>query len=71
MKSYVLIWNIKDYPDCGGGTECDFFDNLKQVIEKVNELAQDDRVTISFCGEIRKEIKFKAVERVTTWEIDG
>ena len=70
MKMYVLIWDIKDYPDNGGGTEYDLFENISEVEGKVNELTQDSRISIQFCGHLLYEIKFKAVEKVTQWEID-
>lgn len=69
MKNYILIWEIKDYPDMGGGTEYDFFDDIKQVEEKVNELVKDNRVMIAFCGNLNNEVTIKPVERVTRWEV--
>jgi hypothetical protein len=72
MKDYILIWDINDYPDNGGGTEYDLFENISDVEKKVNELTEDTRdISISFCGRLREEIKFKAVEKVTRWEVDS
>lgn len=70
MKAYILIWNINDYPDMGGGTEYEFFENIEQTEEKVNELTKDSRITISFCGHLKDEIKFKPVEKITRWEVE-
>ena len=71
MKDYILIWSINDYPEIGGGTEYDLFESVSEVEKKVNELTQDKRISISFCGHLRDEIKFKAVETVTRWEVDS
>jgi len=71
MKEYVLIWNTNDFPGNGGGTEYELLENISEVEKKVNELTEDSRISISFCGELRDEIKFKAVEKVTRWEVDS
>ena len=71
MKDYVLIWDINDYPENGGGTEYELLENISEVEKKVNEITRDPRIIILFCGHLRDEIKFKAVEKVTRWEVDS
>ena len=70
MKEYILIWYIRDFPENGGGREYALFKNILEVEEKVNELTKDEKITISFCGHLKDEITFKAVEKITRWEAD-
>jgi hypothetical protein len=70
MKQFILVWTVNDYPDNGGGTEYELYDNIQQVTNKVNELAQDKRMAVAFCGHLRDEVKFKPVEKITLWEVD-
>lgn len=70
MEKYILAWEVNDYPDNGGGIEVQKFDNDELLLEKVNEIKQDKRIEIIFCYKIAEEIKFKAVEKVTRWEIE-
>jgi len=69
-KTIILIWRTNNFLEMGGGTEYDFFEGLKEVEDKVNELTKDSRVTISFCGNILDEIKFNPVEKIIRWEVD-
>lgn len=71
MKNYILVWDINDYPELGGGIKFDFFENISEVENKVNELSTDSRVKISFCGQLQNEIKFKPAEKVTRWVVDS
>lgn len=34
---YLLVWNIKDYPECGGGIDYQLFDTEQLMTDKVNE----------------------------------
>ena len=70
MYKYILIWSVDDYHEMGGGTEFEIFGDIEEATKKVNEITQDKRVSIDFCGQISEEIKFKPVETVTSWEVD-
>ena len=70
MENYILVWEINDYPENGGGTKTQTFTDLNQVLEKVTKLKKDDINEILFCFKIAEEIKFKAVEKATKWEIE-
>ena len=53
MAKYILLYEIDDYPDCGGGTEVEFFDaySEQKMHNRVNELAsKDERVKIITAG---------------------
>lgn len=67
---YILIWNIKDYPEMGWWTEYAIIQE-EEIESKVNEIAQDSRASIAFCWWISDEIKFKPVTTVTEWRIDN
>ncbi len=69
MSKYIIIWDVNDYPDMGGGVNFELFENIKQVENKVNDLMKDSKTVISFCGKITDEIKFKPVEKIIKWEI--
>lgn len=47
MKEYILIWNVNDYPDNGGGVEYELLDNILDAEKRVNELTKDDRISIN------------------------
>lgn len=67
MAKYILVYEINDYTDCGGGTEVEFFEaNEKQKMHKrVNELAStDERVSIVTAGFLQVEYDYKPIEIV-------
>jgi hypothetical protein len=68
MKNFVLIWNVNEYPEMGGGIQIAFFESINKAEEKVNEITKDENVSIYFCGEIKKEIVFEPIEKVTIWK---
>ncbi len=67
MKNIILVWNVNDYPEMGGGIYYDFFEDIEKVEIKVNGLTKDESISILFCGEIKKEIVFEPVEKITKW----
>ena len=65
MAKYILVYEIDDYPDCGGGTQVEFFEaNAEQEMHKrVNELAStDERISIITAGFLKTEYEYKPVE---------
>lgn len=72
-ERYILIWDIRDYFENGGGQyHCFVEDDIgdtEELENKVNEIMKDERATISFCGTISDEIKIVPVEKVTKWKV--
>jgi hypothetical protein len=65
MAKYILVYEIDDYPDFGGGTQVEFFEaNAEQEMHKrVNELAStDERISIITAGFLQTEYEYKPVE---------
>ncbi len=65
MAKYILVYEIEDYPDCGGGTEVEFFDaySEQKMHNRVNDLAsKDERVKIIAAGFLQTEYEYKPVE---------
>lgn len=67
MAKYILVYEIDDYPECGGGTEVEFFEATEEqeMHKRVNELAStDERVSIITAGFLQTEYEYKPVEIV-------
>jgi len=65
MRRYILVYEIDDFADCGGGTHVESFESEEQMHKRVNEVASnDERVTITKAGLLQKEYEYKPVEVV-------
>lgn len=66
-KPYLLVYNMNDYPDSGGGLYMDRFSTIEELDKKVNEVAAngDD---IDFAGRIFEEYEYKPVQHITKME---
>ncbi len=67
MAQYILVYEIDDYPDYGGGTKVEFFKACKEqeMHERVNELAsEDERVSIVAAGFLQTEYEYKPIQIV-------
>ena len=65
MSKYILVYEIDDYPEMGGGTEVEFFEEEQKLHERVNELASnDERVSITTAGFLSVEYDYKPIEIV-------
>ena len=72
MKDFVLIWTNTDYPDMGGGTNFEQYENITELEERVNALQKQykERFVLDYAAEVSSVIKFKPVERIVRWEAD-
>ncbi len=72
-KGFILVYDIDEYADCGGGTFCEFAESdmeMLELINKLNDIHGGRKFKVTFCGEIKCEIVVKPVERITKYEIE-
>lgn len=69
MEKYILIWNIDDYPDMGGGIEWGTTDSHGALEKLVNSVMKDSRAKILYCSKLGERMEIKEVERVTEWKV--
>ncbi len=63
MARYILVYEIDDYPDCGGGIQVEFFEKEQEMHRQVNELAStDERISIITAGYLHAEYEYKPIE---------
>jgi len=70
--NFALIYNVNTYPDLGGGMHHEQFETLNLMTEAVNKLSNDhgSEFEIVAAYEIREQITYKPVTRVTKLEPD-
>jgi len=62
---YILVYEIDDYPDNGGGTKYEEFNTVEALDKRVIEIYNFHDITIA--GKV-EEFKYKPVETVTKIE---
>lgn len=64
MSQYLLIWNIKNWPEMGGGMDCESFEKLGAMDKKVDELLTQygDELQILRAIEVRQDFEYKPIE---------
>lgn len=65
--SYILIYEIDDYSEMGGGLYNEFFDEIEDAEKRLNELIKNDKIDLKDMRvlEIHQEIKYEPVKYVT------
>jgi len=71
----ILVYEIKDFPENGGGTCFERFDGLNgyQILKKrTNELAEEyqDRIKFVFAGSCSMEYEIKPIQYATKFEVE-
>jgi hypothetical protein len=67
MKKFIVVYEVNDYPDCGGGTYYEEFASDELLDKRVSEIVLDKRNSLTVAGEL-KTYEYKAVEYVTKVE---
>jgi len=67
MSKYILVWNVDDYAEMGGGIGYEMFNDTKQLHRRAKELLSQDDTDIFYSGEVKSEFIYEAVERVTEY----
>ena len=72
MINYILVYEISDYPENGGGYDYMTFENIQDMEDQVNRLntQHEDRFSIKIAAEVKSEITFKPVEIITRLQAD-
>lgn len=70
MMKFVLIYEIDDYPECGGGIDFELFEEVEEMDAKVNELLQvcKDKLEIKFAGHINVIFNYEPKQLITIYE---
>lgn len=71
MAKHILVYEINDYPNNGGGTQVEFFeaDAEQEMHKRVNDLAStDDRISIITAGFLQTEYEYKPVEIIKKYQ---
>lgn len=65
MARYILVYEISDYPEMGGGRYAEFFESNEEqkMHNRVNELANSvDNFSIIIAGFMSQEYEYKPIE---------
>jgi len=70
MSKYILVYNINDFPECGGGIQVETFrddDDGKSMHKRVNDLAKKHKTKFNIleAGKMCIEFEYDPVEVVT------
>lgn len=67
MNRYVLIWQVNDYPENGGGLQWRSFQTVEEMDAKVDQLLSEhgDKFKIDASYSILEEIKYQPVAVIT------
>jgi hypothetical protein len=70
MSKYILVYEISDYPEMGGGIYAENFGMEENKMHKrVNELANKNKNNFSvvYAGFLQTEYKYQPVEMITEY----
>lgn len=62
IMKYILVYEVDDYPEMGGGTKYEDFDTIEALDKRVEEIYNCHAITA--VGEL-KPFTYKEVETVT------
>lgn len=66
---FILIYTINEYPELGGGTFFEKFDDIDKLNERINQIAERESYDFDFCGTYLHEYQIEAIEKVTKYQI--
>lgn len=67
-KNLLIIYHVNDYYDAGGGNYFERFETEKEMDARADRLLNDERTSIEFSGEIKREYEYKPKEKVVSYE---
>ena len=70
MCKYILVYEISDYPEMGGGMYAEEFGMDENNLHKrVNELANENKgkFSVTYAGFLQVEYKYNPVEIITEY----
>jgi hypothetical protein len=70
MANFILVYDIDDHCEMGGGTFVEFYENIQEVELRVNELNEIEgkngrEFKIPYAASIKDQISFETVEKIT------
>lgn len=70
MAKYILVYEINDYPDAGGGIQVEYPKDEQEMHKRVEELHINykDIVNILDAGFLQVEYKYEAIKYATRFE---
>jgi len=70
---YLLIYDIHEYPECGGGTYFERFTCTELMLARINEISNQwkNKMEVKLAAMVNIEYKIVPVQHVTKWEISN
>lgn len=64
MAKYILVYEIKDYPDMGGGINVEYPENEQLMHKRVEELSSqlEEKFHLHDAGFLQKEFEYKPIK---------
>lgn len=72
LNKIIVVYEVNDYPEMGGGTNVRFFDTEREAIDFLNQtvIGDKDRYTIIIVARIGREYKIKEKEVVKEFSLE-
>lgn len=69
---FILVYDINDHCEMGGGTHYKLFEKIEELEEEVNKLNKfyKEKFTIVFAGQVLRELKISIVNMVSEYKIE-
>lgn len=69
MKKYILVLNINEYPELGGGIKFHRFETIEEMNEKaIDTLKEDEHNNVLFAGEVFSEVEYKPFVKIVDYK---
>lgn len=69
MAKYIIVYEIDDYPEMGGGKDIEIFDTENEMHDRVNELAvRNNKLRIIIAGFLQFGFEYKPIEIIKEYK---